>query len=458
MHRPVAAPFYGSTIDDQGMGETPAQSLERPLSAVSILAALATWGAARALLPQTDLSIALEASSLMLLVCSLIGCWVAQAADNASRNTVASLYNAVFRRLSLTGRQAVHNAPAQDSYSGVAGLIGDFALLIRRLRAVLASERQDKAALSQVLEQCREQAQRVANHIRQEAGNLAETAAEMDFAREHLMREQAVTTQSVSTSETSMDCAASKLAALTDSVRVITAGAGQMTSVTIDLSKHTQSAQRQVAESEENILALTTALDQIEHALQTAAALGHATAARSAGVQDERLVSIARELQDVASTCRPALDLASKTVRQLVAEIAEANRRTIEVSNLVLTHREISEAIGQAVQQQGADITQSLNHIYEARTGFAAIRASIDNITSGKDVRPEIADKLRLAALHLPEQAESIATLLHGVPDLAPYSRFRPTPAQLTEIDIWQAGAPCPSSGGNRRSSPKQQK
>ncbi len=420
MHKPVAAPFQGSTVTDGATDTAPFRMLDLSFSFLSVLAAASAWMAAAHQSPTAGVISAPVWANLTLLASALASLWLLHEAEGAWRNAVVQIYASVFQRLDQAGPQAVH-PPAQASYNGIAGLIGDLVLLIRRLQAGRERERQHTAALSRAMQKSRAQAQQVAADIQQDAGCLAETAAEIGLTNERIERATANTIQSVAIAEAGMERATAELAALAGSVRTVAVGAEQMTSVAVDLSRLTRTTQHGVTSSQEKTVEIKTVLDSIEQALQTAVALGQSASVEAASLPDsQNLSAIAHELQAVSGTCRLALASLGPLVSELVAQSAEANRRTIEIGNLVLANRQAGEAIASAAQQQGEEITAALHHIYEAREGFTALKASVDQVTARNFSHEKSAEALRLTAQRLPDRVKGFASLLRGLPDVAP--------------------------------------
>ena len=402
--------------------------LDLSFSAISVLAAAGAWAATHYALPHKDLIAALPAGSVVLLACALLGNRMVQAARDASKNTAGRIYDAVFRRLIQTGGKAVKHRAAQGSDDAIAGLIGDLALLMRGLRNSRVRERLNTAASFRALQESRTQAQSVASGIRKDAGHLAAVAAAIDFTGEHTAREVAGAAQCLLVTEAGMDRAASKLDALARSVRTITANAEQMTSVAVDLSRITHAARQSVTESDGQTASLRSAMDSIEQALQAAAARGRSIDVGTAlsVVDGENVAATASTLQHIAEDCRPALDTVDVVIKHLIAEAAEANRRTLEISNLVLNSRDVGEAIGHAVHQQGADIAEALSEIYQAREGCATLQTAVESVVRAGAPQQNSTQSLRLIASNLPDRAESIASLLRGIADFAPPSEYQP--------------------------------
>ena len=422
MHRPFAAPFQGSMPAEAWPVVRLARLLDLCFGATAILGAGAIWTAACVGANQPDPASVLKISSLFVLTTSLFGLWLIRQAGDGPRDAVSRIYDAAFRRMAQHGTQAVHSTPCEGSYRGLAGLIGDLALLARKLQAKRSHDGQAAEATCQALAESRQQAQRIATRIRQQAGTLAEAAAEIDLASERVACEAAAARQSVETTHAVVSRAADKIAGMAGSVRTITAGAQQMASLVVGLSQIAQGAHNRVAELDDRSTALVTAMDHIEHALQMAASLGHSISveAAAAGVPGKNFAVIASELQDVAGRCGPALEQAVLITRHLASETMAATRRVGEIGDLIVANREVGEAIGHAVQQQGEDITHVLNDIYEAREGFATLRAGVESVTRAGIVGSGAAESLRLAARDLPTQADSVACLLRGLPDFAP--------------------------------------
>ena len=104
----------------------------------------------------------------------------------------------------------------------------------------------------------------------------------------------------------------------------------------------------------------------------------------------------------------------------MIAQTTEANRRTMEILELVGVNHDLGRAVSHAVEQQGDEIARILTELYEARPGFATLRAGVEAVTHACEVRSDAADAIRKTARILPIHAENLANVLRGQPDLAP--------------------------------------
>ena len=80
--------------------------------------------------------------------------------------------------------------------------------------------------------------------------------------------------------------------------------------------------------------------------------------------------------------------------------------------------------MSRAVDQQGEEIARILKGIYEARSGFAALRAGVDAVSRAGGNRSQAVATLRLAAGNLPTHADAVASLLRDMPDFRPSRDF----------------------------------
>ncbi len=422
MHRPAASHFQGSTPRATVYGAKIARDIDLSIGACAILFAVAIWGVGYGLFNHPDPTLVLKVSCTVMLIQSGLGLWLMQRAEQVPRFTTARIYEAVFRRLSQDGKLAVQNAPTQGSYRGLADLIGDLALLSRRLQTGRTHAESTLAGNAETLRQARHQVQTVASRVRQDAGTLAETAADIDLAKEHLDREGQAACHACDDVENAVCRATGSISALVDAVRATTDGAERMTTVAVRMSEVAHDTHRCVGDLDDRSATLIAALDHIEHALQVAGSLGHAVnveAARHAGA-GHQFAGIAAELQDVAGSCQPALDAALATMRELGGETREASRRASEIAELVSANREIGGAISHAVIQQGEEIARILTELYEARSGFVTLRAGVDAVTRTSTARTDVARSLRNIAQSMPDQVESLANMLRSIPDFAP--------------------------------------
>ena len=77
-----------------------------------------------------------------------------------------------------------------------------------------------------------------------------------------------------------------------------------------------------------------------------------------------------------------------------------------------------------AVAQQGEEIAALLRTLDEAQSGFMMLRASVDAVSRHGSAGAAKTETLRKAALRLPAHAESLASILRGIPDFAPRYDF----------------------------------
>jgi hypothetical protein len=147
-------------------------------------------------------------------------------------------------------------------------------------------------------------------------------------------------------------------------------------------------------------------------------------AAAQAGLEGADLASVGQELLRFVDATKATLDESLAVLRSITAETAEATRRVAEIDAMVQSQHEAGTAMSRAVDQQGEEIGRLLKDIYEARSGFAALRAGVDAVSRAGATRTQSAAALRDAAGKLPTHADAVASLLRDIPDFRPAQEF----------------------------------
>ena len=315
----------------------------------------------------------------------------------------------------------MRNAPAQGGYAGLAGLIGDLANAIRRTQAERTKLDAVLAARNDGLQEGRQQAQQIAGEMMRQAEAVSVAALQVTATDLQIVSSAESAGQSLQTTENAVARALDGIATIAASVRSTTSGAQQMTAAAVQMAEVAHSTHACIASLDDHTAKMVVALDVIEQSLQAAASLGHAAniEATAQGASAPAFARLASELQDVAGICQPALAEVGTALRELVAQTTEANRRTMEIAELVGANHDIGRAVGHAVEQQGQEIARILTELYEARPGFATLRAGVEAVTLAC-TRTDATDRLKKTANALPSQAEKLATVLRGLPDLTP--------------------------------------
>ena len=146
--------------------------------------------------------------------------------------------------------------------------------------------------------------------------------------------------------------------------------------------------------------------------------------AGDAAAQDDAQGSVMAEIQALACTAVVAVDGMTAAVAELRIEAELANRRVAELSDLIQAQHDLGHAVCHAVMQQGEDIAAMLARLNEAHTGFATLRAGVEAVTRTGAERAANAGALRAAANRLPTHADTVASILRGIPDFAPPPDF----------------------------------
>ena len=418
MHRPIPGVFQGSVpseVNDRQL----CSIIERTLGGAALLLAFGAYGLTVSLSGQTSW-LAVGVGCAVLLVMSALGLWLRHAAAEAPFVDTAGIYRSVLRRMSFEG--GMRHAAAEGGHAGLAGLVGDLALLLRRTQARRASLETTLIEGRGSLRAGREQAQRVAGEIQQQLDVLSAAACTVNATDAQLVREAATTAQSLEATGTAVARAMDGIAAIAGSVRATSAGALRMSETAAQVADVAHNAHRCIADLDDRTAKIVLALDTIERALQLAASVGQAGSIREDGEDASALATprLASELQAVAGQCQPALLQAGEAIRELVAQTAEANRRTMEIAELVGATHDIGQTVSRAVEEQGQQIARVLTELYEARPGFATLRAGVEAVMQSCADRTGSGDVIRNTANALPRQAEHLARILRGLPDLTP--------------------------------------
>ncbi len=406
MFRPTPGPFFGSTH------ETGFEAGTRASSIVSCFSALAVLGAVSVAIG-AYLHGGADPFDVLILVCiallapSVLGIWLARQAASESRRLIARIHDGVMAtpaRDKLAAPQAV-----ETGVDGVVGLIGTLALRAQRL----GSTEETARSMRQAVSAGRMQADRLTAELGRHAANLTTAATQIDEAHHNIARETKASAHAFTLGETALTRAAEATDRLIDRVSATTSHVSQMASIATHLSEAAHATHKAVAENAERASILASALDEIGRFIRAVTpSSGQASHHPGPAAGDGAL-----DVQDTALQCERALAAAQSIVRDLLQEAGAASRRTSEMAETIAQQHEAGQAMGYAVQQQSADIEAILNQMYEARSGFAMLRASVEAVSAASATPANAVGRVRAAALRLPSESERLAQMLRGIPD-----------------------------------------
>ena len=421
MQRPIPGSFQGSmpaeaTID-AGLGT----DIETALGGSAIVMAIAAWVLTFALSDRSPPWLALKVGSGVLLAISLLGLWLRRKVAKAPHIETNGIYQAVLRRMAQGGT-AVRNAPAEGGYAGLTALIVDLVALVRRTQAGRARLEAVLTTSRSGIQEGRQSAQRVVSEIRHQAEILTDAAFRVSATDLSLVRRADTVARSLETADNAVIRAIDGMTTIAASVQTTTAGAQQMSAAAVKMAEVAHHTRRSITDLDDRTANMVVALDVIERSLHVGAASEQAGGKPAAeqGVSDAASAQTALHSQAVAASCERALADLAAGLHDLIAQTADAHRRTSEIAELVGANHDVGLAVSHAVEQQGQEITRILTELYEARPGFATLRAGVEAVTLACANRSDATDAIGKAVRMLPSQAETLANLLRGLPDLAP--------------------------------------
>ncbi len=425
MLRPVPAPFHVSLPMEAYPANRLARLIDLSFGGLALLAACAVWAGAARLGTPPDPATVLAYSSAGLLVPSLVGLWVMRHAEDAPRLALARIYESVLRRLAQGDRLAVPAAGGGEGYAALAGLLGDLAVMTRKLRGAWSRDAGDGGRLQHAVNAARGRARALADSIGQDAAALDAAAIQAEREDASLARSVGEAERSFEWTQGAVDRALQGVTGLTEAVRATTTGTRRMEELATRLSLGAHGAQTVFAGLEARLGGLDASLGQIDRAARSVGALASASvAAAKAGLEGADLASVGQELLRFVDATKATLDESLAVLRSITAETAEATRRVAEIDAMVQSQHEAGTAMSRAVDQQGEEIGRLLKDIYEARSGFAALRAGVDAVSRAGATRTQSAAALRDAAGKLPTHADAVASLLRDIPDFRPAQEF----------------------------------
>ena len=417
MFRPAPDTFFGSTREDGLPGEGLAETIVPCFATLAVIGALAVWVGAYIRDGHADPFEVLKVSCCVLLAPALLGVWLSRRIAAEPQRVITRLYAMILHGMTPPGPLSAPHV-AEVGVDGIAGLIGQ--ILRRTMR--LARVEQAAQAMRQALCSGQAQAARLTVDLRYEAADLAQAATQIGSTGACIAREMQASAGSLTLGDLALARAADTIECITANVRATTCCVEQMTSTAVHLSDIAHATHAAVAGHEDRSSHLVVALDRIEQAVQTAVRL-----LRDAAQPEARMLAeeggpagLAHQMIHAAGDCQPALFAAHTMLRELMAETKAANTRIVELGEIIGKQHELGLAVGHAVQQQAADIGAVLTDLYEARSGFAMLRASVDAVAQAGSMGLDVAGRMRETALRLPSQADRMAEILRGIPDFGP--------------------------------------
>ncbi len=413
MLRPVAGPFQGSMPTEPAADSRFVRLLDLLLGGFAVLAAGLVWVVAPALQHDPDPFMVMKASCVALLLYALPGVYLVRRAQTDSRHRAASFFVALFRRLQQ-GADAVPLAPAE---AGEASMVDLVATLVRQPRGLGGSWRRTAEKANQRLARGRAEADQLVERLRQADAAVNEAAGAVELSETRLADEVAAAGRPFELADDAMSRVVDGAVRLAGSVRATTGAAERMTNLAVRLAEVAHETQKSVASLDDRSAKLTLALDEVALALQLAGTTGEtATTTTQAGAVE----IVVAELGEMAAKTLVVLQEAVETLRELTSETQAANRRTLEIGELVRSNHDVGQAVNHAVLQQSEDISSLLNDIYEARSGFAELRAGVEAVAAAGTARSGIVQTIRSHTNLLPAHAEIVASLLRNIPDFVP--------------------------------------
>ena len=418
MFPPVPAPFAGSVppalLEDRRL----ARLLDRCFAAVAVFTG-ACAGIEAGVLEGAPWPASLGAGCLAMLPPIVLGFWAVGRAGAVSGLAVARLYDRVAQHIHAPGGRQAVSAGAESPVDSFAGLVSG---TVRRLRGSLAAHartRDSATAASAALQSGRAQAGQLAVHLRGDGAAMASAASGLMAASARLAGDALQTADGAAASEQAVARLADQTVGIAGSVRHVSTQITRMGAIATRAAGVAKSAQARLAGLDTSARGLSATAGQVGRALQMAGACGRQAGAQMASGHAVS-ADLAENLAEMARCADTALDAMLATVTGLQAETAAANRRLAELSSLIESQHELGDAMGQAVEQQGAHVAHVLGLIEEAHTGLAAVRAGMDTIRGCQNTQLADAEALRSSIDRLPAHADTIAAILRAIPDFMP--------------------------------------
>jgi len=399
-----------------------ARTMDVSLSFMAIVSGACVALAAYAAGADPDPFIVVRLAGIAVLAVAIPGMWLLERTAEAPRLAVTQAFARVQMRLEAAeDREAVLSVP-EDAYRGLTGLLGDLAIRARRLQAGRDKSTEAARGLNRALAAGRHQARQLAVLLKKDAAALGQAAADIDMTAQRLTGEMSAAQASVEFTQSAMAAVTSGAVGLAGAVRATTAEAERAAALAVQMSEIAFGAQRSIAGLDDKTASLMLATQAVAGVLRQAGDLGRR--AGDAAAQDDAQGSVVAEIQALACTAVVAVDGMTAAVAELRIEAELANRRVAELSDLIKAQHDLGHAVCHAVMQQGEDIAAMLARLNEAHTGFATLRAGVEAVTRTGAERAGNASALRAAANRLPTHADTVASILRGIPDFAPPPDF----------------------------------
>ncbi len=422
MFPPVPAPFTGSLPQDLAEDMRLPHLIDRCFAAIT-LAAGAGAAIVAATLGHAAWPMSLASGCLAMLPPALLGLWTTRRAGALSGLAVPLLYQRVVDYIGASGRGQAVAAAADNPVDSFAGLVATTVRDLDGSRAAHARTRHSARLAGAALQAGRDQASRLAAHLRGDGVAMANAASGLMAASTRLANEAAQTSDGAAATEDSVARVAEQAISLAGSVRNVTVHITRMTEIAVNSAEAATGAQARIAGLDTSARALEQTMAQVGRALQMAGACGR-QASLQAAAGEPVAADLAANLREMAVCADRALAAMLAVVVGLRTETASADRRIAELSALIQSQFELGITLSDAVGQQGEDVARVLGLLAEAHSGFAAVRAGVDAMGVRNNAQLASAEALRGSIARLPAHADTIAGILRGIPDFTPTLEF----------------------------------
>ncbi len=418
MFPPAPAPFAGSVPAGFAEDDRLSQLLDRCFGAIAIFAG-AGAGLEAAMVEHISSRTSLGVGCLAMLPPAALGIWAIGRAGALSSLSVVRLYDRVMHHLRTPAGSPAVRVASESPIDGFAGLVSGTVRNLTRSLADHARTRDAAQATNQALQAGRGQAGLLAAHLRSDGAAMAEAASAVMASSVRLAESAARTSSEAAATEDSVAKVVDRAVGLAGSVRHVTDQITRMRDISANAADAVMGAQAHLAGLDARTRGFDSTASQVGRALQMAGACGREAGAQAAAGEPVS-VDLAANLLELASCADAALTTMQAVITGLRVETAAAERRVAELSALIQSQHELGDALSHAVGQQGEEIAHVLGLVQEAHTGFAALRAGVDAISSRNNAQLADAEALRGSIGRLPGHADTIAGILRAIPDFAP--------------------------------------
>ena len=425
MFRPQPDTFLASTALEDDPDAQAERRLDQAFSVLAVtVAALAALLTANRLYGASWPSV-LCIGSGVLGIGALLGRWVILSKVTLLRNISGTIYDQALLDLGSSGRQAF---PAPSSTAPLRHVAQAFAEMARVTRKQSARGERLKAWHDQAhtaVCASRVEGAQLAAQIAEDAEALSVISDRIATSDQVLGQEVASVTASCNLTHEALFRAADRASALAASVRETTQRARHMSEGCVQLSHAAFKTHEAVALLADGTPLINGSINEIAAALERADRLA-ATATDLATPTEggSAAAPILDEVRALAASCASTLRNTLLVVEDLSKRAMETDRRTAELGSSVALIHDLGQAVGYAVQQQSADITEILQSVYETRAGFASVRAGVAEVECARNARPPVGKAVERLARDLPNRASNVAALLRGIPDFAPQETY----------------------------------